>query len=135
MYYIAMTNNGTKPRILIVEDDSSLRELYGEALEGEGYNTYMAADGFDGIEKFEDVNPDLIILYLLMPRMDGWEALERVRKVSECPVIIVTGQGTTQEIIRGLLEAGADDYMVKPFGIKELTARVNVVLRRSVRAP
>lgn len=130
-----MMNNGTNPRILIVEDDSSLRDLYGEALKNEGYNTYMASDGLDGMEKFEDVNPDLIILDLLMPRMDGWEALERVRKVSECPVIIVTGQGTTEEIIRGLLEAGADDYLVKPFGIKELTARVNVVLRRSVRAP
>ena len=130
-----MTNNGTKPRILIVEDDSSLRDLYGEALEGEGYNTYLASDGIEGIEKFEDVNPDLIILDLLMPRMDGWEALERVRNISECSVIIVTGQGTTEEIIRGLLEAGADDYMVKPFGIKELAARVNVVLRRSIRAP
>ncbi len=130
-----MMNNGTNPRILIVEDDSSLLDLYGEALKNEGYNTYMASDGLDGMEKFEDVNPDLIILDLLMPRMDGWEALERVRKVSECPVIIVTGQGTTEEIIRGLLEAGADDYLVKPFGIKELTARVNVVLRRSVRAP
>ncbi len=135
IYSIAMTNNGTRPRILIVEDDSSLRDLYGEALESEGYNIYTASDGIEGIEKFEDVNPDLIILDLLMPRMDGWEALERVRKVSECPVIIVTGQGTTEEIIRGLLEAGADDYMVKPFGIKELSARVNVVLRRSVRAP
>ena len=130
-----MTNNGTKPRILIVEDDSSLRDLFGEALEGDGYKIYTASDGLQGVEKFEDVNPDLIILDLLMPRMDGWEALERVRKVSDCPVIIVTGQGTTDEIIRGLLEAGADDYMVKPFGIKELSARVNVVLRRSVRAP
>ena len=130
-----MTNNGTKPRILIVEDDSSLRDLFGEALEGDGYKIYTASDGLQGVEKFEDVNPDLIILDLLMPRMDGWEALERVRKVSDCPVIIVTGQGTTDVIIRGLLEAGADDYMVKPFGIKELSARVNVVLRRSVRAP
>ena len=130
-----MTNNGTKPRILIVEDDSSLRDLFGEALEGDGYKIYTASDGLQGVEKFEDVNPDLIILDLLMPRMDGWEALERVRKVSDCPVIIVTGLGTTDEIIRGLLEAGADDYMVKPFGIKELSARVNVVLRRSVRAP
>ena len=65
-----MTTNGTKPRILIVEDDSSLRDLYGEALEGEGYNTYLASDGIEGIEKFEDVNPDLIILDLLMPRME-----------------------------------------------------------------
>lgn len=132
---IAMLNNGTSPRILIVEDDSSLRDLYSEALQGEGFDTHTASDGIEGMEKFEDVNPDLIILDLLMPKMDGWEALERVRNISDCPVIIVTGQGTTEEIIRGLLEAGADDYLVKPFGIKELTARVNVVLKRSVRAP
>ncbi len=127
-----MINNGSGPLILIVEDDTSLRDLFQEALDGEGYSTCIASDGFEGLEKFDEVNPDLVLLDLLMPKMDGWEALERVRRISECPVIIVTGQGTTEEIIRGLLEAGADDYLVKPFGIKELIARVNAVLRRSV---
>lgn len=126
-----MNNNGKGPHILIVEDDTSLRELFSEALESEGYVTSSASDGVEGIEVFDETNPDLVLLDLLMPKMDGWEALERVRKISECPVIIVTGQGTTEDIIRGLLEAGADDYLVKPFGIKELIARVNAVLRRS----
>ena len=124
-------NNGKGPHILIVEDDNSLRDLFSEALESEGYATSMASNGAEGIEVFDEINPDLVLLDLLMPKMDGWEALERVRKISECPVIIVTGQGTTEDIIRGLLEAGADDYLVKPFGIKELIARVNAVLRRA----
>ncbi len=129
-----MNNNGTGPHVLIVEDDNSLRDLFSEALESDGFKTSIASNGAEGIEMFDEVNPDLVLLDLLMPKMDGWEALERVRKISECPVIIVTGQGTTEDIIRGLLEAGADDYLVKPFGIKELIARVNAVLRRAAPA-
>ncbi len=126
-----MNNNGTGPHVLIVEDDNSLRDLFSEALESDGFKTSIASNGAEGIQMFDGVNPDLVLLDLLMPKMDGWEALERVRKISECPVIIVAGQGTTEDIIRGLLEAGADDYLVKPFGIKELIARVNAVLRRA----
>ncbi len=122
------------PLILIVEDDHSLRELYREALEGDGYTVAVARDGIEGIEQFDELVPDLILLDLIMPKMDGWEALEAVRNVSDCPVIIVTGQGTTEDIIKGLLEAGADEYLVKPFGIKELLDRVSAVLRRSVAA-
>ena len=129
-----MNNNGTGPHVLIVEDDNSLRDLFSEALESDGFKTSIASNGAEGIQMFDEVNPDLVLLDLLMPKMDGWEALERVRKISECPVIIVTGQGTTEDIIRGLLEAGADDYLVKPFGIKELIARVNAVLRRATPA-
>ena len=129
-----MNNNGTGPHVLIVEDDNSLRDLFSEALESDGFKTSIASNGAEGIQMFDEVNPDLVLLDLLMPKMDGWEALERVRTISECPVIIVTGQGTTEDIIRGLLEAGADDYLVKPFGIKELIARVNAVLRRATPA-
>ncbi len=129
-----MNNNGTGPHVLIVEDDNSLRDLFSEALESDGFKTSIASNGAEGIQMFDEVNPDLVFLDLLMPKMDGWEALERVRKISECPVIIVAGQGTTEDIIRGLLEAGADDYLVKPFGIKELIARVNAVLRRATPA-
>jgi two-component system response regulator ResD len=129
-----MMNNGTGPLILIIEDDTSLRDLFCEALDAEGYSTCIAANGMEGLERFDEVNPDLVLMDLLMPRMNGWETLERVRRISECPVIIVTGQGTTENIIRGLLEAGADDYLVKPFGVKELIARVDAVLRRSVPA-
>ena len=129
-----MNNNGTGPHVFIVEDDNSLRDLFSEALESDGFKTSIASNGAEGIQMFDEVNPDLVLLDLLMPKMDGWEALERVRKISECPVIIVTGQGTTEDIIRGLLEAGADDYLVKPFGIKKLIARVNAVLRRATPA-
>jgi DNA-binding response OmpR family regulator len=129
-----MNNNGTGPHVLIVEDDNSLRDLFSEALESDGFKTSIASNGAEGIQMFDEVNPDLVLLDLLMPKMDGWEALERVRKISECPVIIVAGQGTTEDIIRGLLESGADDYLVKPFGIKELIARVNAVLRRATPA-
>jgi len=129
-----MNNNGTGPHVLIVEDDNSLRDLFSEVLESDGFKTSIASNGAEGIQMFDEVNPDLVLLDLLMPKMDGWEALERVRKISECPAIIVTGQGTTEDIIRGLLEAGADDYLVKPFGIKKLIARVNAVLRRATPA-
>ena len=129
-----MNNNGTGPHVLIVEDDNSLRDLFSEVLESDGFKTSIASNGAEGIQMFDEVNPDLVLLDLLMPKMDGWEALERVRKIFECPVIIVTGQGTTEDIIRGLLEAGADDYLVKPFGIKKLIARVNAVLRRATPA-
>lgn len=124
----------TETHILVVEDESSLRELYREALETEGYVVSAAKDGVEGLEKFDEESTHLILLDLMMPRMDGWETLERVREMSDCPVIIVTGQGTAENIIKGLLEAGADDYLVKPFGIRELLARITAVLRRSVTA-
>ena len=121
-----------KARILVVEDEESLRDLYREALEVEGYVVIAACDGVEGLEKFRDEDPDIVLLDLMMPKLDGWEVLEKIRQVSDSPVIIVTGQGTAEDIIKGLLEAGADDYLVKPFGIRELQARIIAVLRRSV---
>lgn len=125
-------NSADHPLVLIVEDDVALREVFREALESNGYSTCIASNGVEGLERFEERVPNLILLDLIMPRMDGWEALERLRRVSDCPVIIVTAKGTAEDIIRGLLESGADDYLVKPFGIDELCARVKAVLRRSV---
>ena len=127
------STNGAEPLVLIVEDDFALRSLFREALDAEGFTTCIASNGVEGIELFEQINPDIILMDLMMPRMDGWQALERIRRVSECPVIIVTGKGTTEDIIKGLLEAGADDYLVKPFGITELLARINAVLKRSIQ--
>ena len=129
---MAISTNGARPLVLVIEDDYALRSLFREALDSEGFATCIASDGLEGIQLFEQINPDIILMDLMMPRMDGWQALERIRRVSKCPVIIVTGKGTTEDIIKGLLEAGADDYLVKPFGIPELLVRINAVLKRSV---
>lgn len=123
-----------RTHILVIEDDSSLRELYQRVLESEGYIVSTASDGFEGLEKFDSASTGLILLDLMMPRMNGWEALERVRRVSNCPVIIVTGQDVEEDIVRGLLEAGADGYLVKPVEIQELLIRITAVLRRSAPA-
>ena len=117
-------------QILIVEDDESISEIVSRVLTAEGYNTDVAENGVRGIEKYYLTLPDLIILDVKMPEMDGWETLERLRQVSDCPVIMLTVFGSTDDIIKGL-ELGADDYLVKPFGVQELIARVNAVLRRS----
>ena len=123
--------NDKHPTILIIEDDLALRGLFKETLQDDGFSVYVASDGIEGLNRFEDTLPDIILLDLIMPHMDGWETLEGIRRVSECPVIIVTGQGTTEDIIKGLLEAGADDYLVKSFGLDELTARIKVLIKRS----
>ena len=124
-----MPEESATPVILIVEDDRSIAEIVSRVLMSEGYTTHLASDGVEGIEKFYLTLPDLVILDVKMPRMDGWETLERLRKISGCPVIMLTVFGSTDDIIKGL-ELGADDYLVKPFGIQELIARVNAVLRR-----
>ena len=119
----------TQPVILIVEDDDSIREIVQRVLEDEGYAIQIAENGVRGLEQFYLTLPDLIILDVKMPEMNGWEMLERLREISGCPVIMLTVFGSTDDIIRGL-ELGADDYLVKPFGVQELIARVSAVLRR-----
>jgi DNA-binding response OmpR family regulator len=119
----------SKPVILIVEDDDSIREIVSRVLEDEGYSIRIAENGVRGLEQFYLTLPDLIVLDVKMPEMDGWEMLERLREISGCPVIMLTVFGSTDDIIRGL-ELGADDYLVKPFGVQELIARVSAVLRR-----
>ncbi len=116
--------------VLVVEDDDSIREIVCRVLEDEGYVTHMANNGVKGLEQFYLKLPDLIILDVKMPEMDGWEVLKRLREISGCPVIMLTVFGSTEDIIQGL-ELGADDYLVKPFGVQELIARVTAVLRRA----
>ena len=116
--------------ILIIEDDESIREIVSRVLQSEGYTTHLASNGVKGLEQFYLTLPDLIVLDVKMPEMDGWETLERLREISDCPVIMLTVFGSTDDIIKGL-ELGADDYLVKPFGVQELIARVNTVLRRA----
>lgn len=130
-YDMALSAQYPNLTVLVIEDDVSLRDLYCEALKSDGYEIRTAVDGLDGIEQFRMFAPDMVLMDLMMPRMDGWQTLEEIRKISKCPVIIITGQGTTEDIIRGLLEAGADDYMVKPFGVPELIARVKAMIRRA----
>ena len=129
-----MPEDNEQSLILIVDDDVSIREIVGRVLQDEGYKTETATNGLEGLDQFYKVLPDMINLDVKMPEMDGWETLRRVREISDCPVIMLTAFGSTNDIIQGL-EFGADDYLVKPFGVQELIARVDTVLRRAHAVP
>ena len=116
--------------ILVVEDDSNISELIRMYLEKEGFEVRIAADGGKAVEEFAAHEPDLILLDVMLPVMDGWAVCERVRETSKCPIIMLTAKGEVSDRIHGL-EMGADDYLVKPFEMKELIARINAVLRRT----
>jgi two-component system KDP operon response regulator KdpE len=118
-------------KLLIVEDDEKLVEAMELFLSAAGYKVSAANDGGDGLQMVYDERPSLVILDLMLPTMDGWEVCERIREVSEVPIIMLTARGQEAERVRGL-KLGADDYMVKPFSLKELEARIQAVLRRSV---
>ena len=120
--------------ILIIEDDDSIREIVRRVLEAEGHTVHVASNGEEGLERFYLTLPDLIVLDVIMPKMDGWETLKRLREISDCAVIMLTVFGSNEDIIKGL-KLGADDYLAKPFGVRELTARVNTVLRRYQNEP
>jgi two-component system KDP operon response regulator KdpE len=121
-----------EPTILIVEDDRDLACVLRDILQDEGYQVLVGDDGVDGVELAQKHNPDLILLDLMMPRMDGWEACELIRKRSDVPIIIITGRREEADKIRGL-NMGADDYVVKPFSTLELVARIQATLRRYSR--
>jgi len=123
-------DENVRPSVLIIEDDPSISEILCRVLTDEGFKTHAAFDGAQGLDAYYLTLPDIIILDVKMPIMDGWETLTRLRRVSETPVIMLTVYSAKQDIIKGL-ELGADDYLVKPFGIKELIARVTTVLRRT----
>ncbi len=119
----------TKQKILIADDDSNISELISLYLMKEGYDTQKAKDGREALKLFQSYNPDLIILDIMMPEMDGYEVCREIRKTASTPIIMLTAKGETFDKVLGL-ELGADDYMVKPFDTKELVARVKAVLRR-----
>ncbi|MCH2315987.1 MAG: response regulator [SAR202 cluster bacterium] len=123
-------DENVRPSVLIIEDDPSISEIVARVLDKEGFITHAAFDGAQGLDTYYLTQPNIIILDVNMPVMDGWETLARLRRVSETPVIMLTVYSAKQYIIKGL-ELGADDYLVKPFGIKELIARVTTVLRRT----
>ena len=120
--------------VLIVEDDRNIQELLQLYLEKEGYAVTVASDGGQGLAKFRAIKPDLVLLDVMMPVMDGWAVCKAIRTDSQTPIIMLTAKGETDDKVTGL-KSGADDYVTKPFEMKELLARVEAVLRRSGNAP
>ena len=118
-------------KVLIVEDDGNIAELLHLYLEKEGFETQVAKDGGKGVELFRSFQPDLVLLDIMLPVMDGWTVLKKIREGAKTPVIMLTAKGETEDKVSGL-ESGADDYIVKPFEMKEVLARIHAVLRRTV---
>ena len=116
--------------VLVVEDDRNIAELLQMYLEKEGYAVTIAYDGGQGLSKFRTIQPDLVLLDVMMPVMDGWEVCKSIRKESQTPIIMLTAKGETEDKVQGL-KTGADDYITKPFEMKEVLARIEAVLRRS----
>ena len=117
-------------KVLIVEDDGNIAELLHLYLEKEGFETQVAGDGGKGVELFRSFQPDLVLLDIMLPVMDGWAVLKKIREHGKTPVIMLTAKGETEDKVTGL-EGGADDYIVKPFEMKEVLARIHAVLRRT----
>ncbi len=120
-------NNG---KILIVDDDLNICELLRLYIAKEGYNVVTANDGEQAVEAFNLEQPDLVLLDVMMPKMDGWQVCREIRKTSDCPIIMLTAKSEVFDKILGL-ELGADDYIIKPFEAKEVIARIRAVLRRT----
>ena len=116
-------------RVLVVDDDKNICELLRLYLEKEGYGVILAHDGEEAVVKFNALKPDIILLDIMLPGIDGWQVCREIRKKSNVPIIMITAKVETFDKVLGL-ELGADDYMIKPFDSKELVARVKAVLRR-----
>ena len=121
-------------KILVVDDDVNICELLRLYLEKEGYTVSIVNDGESAVKSFGEIQPDLMLLDIMLPRLDGWQVCREIRKFSDKPIIMLTAKGETFDKVLGL-ELGADDYVVKPFDAKEVVARVKAVLRRSAGAP
>jgi DNA-binding response OmpR family regulator len=119
-----------KVNILVMEDDPHICELITLYAEKKGYIVYVANNGMKGLEMFYDNPPDLVILDIMLPEMDGWEVCKEIRRFDKTPVIMLTGKGENCDKLKGF-DLGADDYLVKPFDPNELMARIKAVLRRA----
>jgi DNA-binding response OmpR family regulator len=117
--------------VLVVEDDADIRSVLGITLEAEGHETVFAVDGADGLKAFFEQRPDLVVLDLGLGEPDGWTVLERIRQMSDTPILMLTARGQERDKVRAL-NLGADDYLTKPFGRAELVARIGAILRRPV---
>ena len=127
---VAKQHSPHEKTILVVDDDRALLRLLEYNLQEAGYEPLTAEDGQAGFRQFFQYKPDLVVLDINMPGMDGWEVCHRIREVSDVPIVMLTAQARQEDIIKGL-DLGADDYVVKPFGVAEFLARVRANLRIS----
>ncbi len=118
-------------KVLIIDDDSRFLRLIEQVLTQKGYQVLTAGSGQEGLRLLFDQRPDLVLLDVVMPKMDGWQVCERIRDISDVPIIMLTGKRVDEEDIVQGLDHGADDYLIKPVGNKELVARVRAALRRA----
>jgi two-component system, OmpR family, response regulator MprA len=123
------SGNGTSGRVLVVEDDESIADVVRRALRQEGHDVRSAADGVEALDLSEEFIPDLVVLDLGLPRLDGVEVCRRLRAESDVPILILTARAETEDRVEGL-DSGADDYLVKPFELSELLARTRALMRR-----
>jgi two-component system KDP operon response regulator KdpE len=121
-------------KLLLIDDDESLTELLSDYLKKQGHTVCVANDGLDGVRQLFANKPDLVILDVTMPIRDGWQTLERIREMSQIPVIMLTARDEEAEILKGFA-LGTDDYVTKPFSFAQLVARVDAVLARAGQAP
>jgi len=124
------TSPGVAEKILVIDDDEFLLRLTERVLQKQGYSVFTATNGETGLTLFRQLAPDLVILDVMMPGMDGWEVCRNLRQVSAVPIIFLTALGSEKHVVSGLT-SGADDYLVKPFRPEELLARVSALLRRA----
>ena len=115
-------------RILVVDDDVALAEMIGIVLHNEGFDVVFCADGSQALAQFQESHPDLVLLDVMLPGMDGFDVCRAIRRISDAPIVMLTARSDTSDVVTGL-EAGADDYVPKPFKPKELVARVRARLR------
>jgi DNA-binding response OmpR family regulator len=118
--------------VLVIEDEADIRQLLRTLLEREGFDVTESTEGRDGVRLFHQRHPDIVILDVGLPDLDGWQVLERIRDMSDVPVLMLTALGTERDKVRGL-NAGADDYLTKPFSRVELLARLQAISRRQVQ--
>ena len=117
-------------RALVVEDDINIADLLSLYLEKDGFEVFLAGDGGEGIRLAQEKEPDLVLLDIMLPVVDGWVVCKEIRRFSQVPIIMLTAKGETSDKVTGL-DMGADDYVTKPFEVKELMARIHAVLRRT----